>query len=86
LTALVDYVKGGAAPLDLSELFRKAGPAPKRICFVVRPPSLKFLSRENSRVFCIHVRRQRFARLTVAEAPRRIFRGRAPPSVSTCSL
>ena len=84
--ALVAYVKGGKAPLDLSELFRKPGPAPKRICFVVRRPSLKFLSCESRRVFCIHVRRQRSARLTVAEAPRRISRGRAPPSVSTCSL
>ncbi|MEA2337163.1 MAG: hypothetical protein QOE82_1170 [Thermoanaerobaculia bacterium] len=85
-TSLMDYVKGGTAPLDLSELVRKPAPAPRRISFTVRRPSLKFLSRENSRVFCIHVRRQRSARLTVAEAPRRIFRGRAPPFVSTCPL
>lgn len=85
-TSLMDYVNGGSAPLDLSELFRKPGPAPRRISFIVRRPSLKFLSIENRRVFCIHVRRQRSARLTVAEAPRRIFRGRAPPFVSTCSL
>jgi hypothetical protein len=84
--ALVDYVKGGNAPLDLEELFPKPAPAPRRISFIVRRPSLKFLSCENKRVFCIHVRRQRSARLTVAEAPRRIFRGRAPPFISTCSL
>jgi len=85
-SALIDYVKGGTAPLDLSELLPKPVPAPRRISFVVRRPSLKFLSVENRRVFCLHVRRQRSARLTVAEAPRRIFRGRAPPIVSTCSL
>jgi hypothetical protein len=85
-SALVDYVNGGTAPLDLLELLPKPGPAPRRISFVVRPPSLKFLSVENRRVFCIHVRRQRSARVTVAEAPRRIVRGRAPPVVSTCSL
>ncbi|HEX3576951.1 MAG TPA: hypothetical protein VHY33_00190 [Thermoanaerobaculia bacterium] len=85
-TSLMDYVHGGTAPLDLSELLPKPAPEPRRISFVVRPPSLKILSRENRRVFCIHVRRQRSARLTVAEAPRRIFRGRAPPIVSTCSL
>jgi hypothetical protein len=84
--ALVDYVKGGAAPLDLSELFPKPISAPRRISFIVRRPSLKSLSIENSRIFCIHVRRQRSARVTVAEAPRRISRGRAPPFVSTCSL
>jgi hypothetical protein len=85
-SALVDYVKGGAAPLDLSELFPKPISAPLRISFIVRPPSQKSLSIENSRIFCIHVRRQRSARLTVAEAPRRIVRGRAPPIVSTCPL
>jgi len=85
-TALVQYVTGGAAPLDLSELLPTQAPARKRISFALRPPSLKFLSVENRRVFCIHVRRQRSARLTVAEAPRRIVRGRAPPIVSTCPL
>jgi hypothetical protein len=50
-SALVDYVKGGTAPLDLSELLPKPGPVPRRISFVVRRPSLKFLSVENRRVF-----------------------------------
>jgi len=85
-TALVEYVEGGTAPLDLSELLPKPGPEPKRISFALPPPSLKFLSVENRRVFCLHVRRQRSARVTVAEAPRRIVRGRAPPVVSICSL
>jgi hypothetical protein len=82
---LLAYMKAGIAPpLDLDKLFRKEGPAPKRIVF--RLPSPRVLSIENNRIFSIHVRRQRSARLTVAEAPRRIFRGRAPPLVSTCSL
>lgn len=83
-TGLVDYVKGGVAPLDLDELFEEDGLAPKFITTSHRPP--KLLSRESSRIFRIHIRRQRSARLTVVEAPRRIFRGRAPPLVSTCSL
>jgi len=82
---LAAYLKSGMAPpLDLDDLFRKEGPAPKLIVF--RLPSPRVLSIENNRIFCIHVRRQRSARLTVAEAPRRIFRGRAPPLVSICSL
>jgi hypothetical protein len=82
-SGLVGYVKGGA-PLDLEEIFKKDRPAPKLV--VIRRPSAHHLSIESNRIFCIHVRRQRSARLTVAEAPRRIFRGRAPPLLSTCSL
>ena len=81
---LLAYIKADPAPLDLEKVLRKEGPAPKRIVF--RLPSPKVLSIENNRIFCIHVRRQRSARLTLAEAPRRIVRGRAPPLVSTCSL
>jgi len=82
---LAAYITSGMAPpLDLDKLLEKEDPAPKPI--VVRLPSPRVLSIENNRIFCIHVRRQRSARLTVAEAPRRIFRGRAPPLVSTCSL
>jgi len=82
---LLAYVKAGIAPaLDLDDLFKKEGPAPKPIVF--RLPSPRVLSIENNRIFCIHVRRQRSARLTLAEAPRRIFRGRAPPLLSTCPL
>jgi hypothetical protein len=81
--ALLDYVNGGTAPLDLSEVFGKSGPAPR---FITARPSVRLLTLESSRVFCIHLRRLRSARLTVAEAPRRVVRGRAPPFVSTCSL
>jgi len=81
--ALVDYVTGVGACLDLDELFKSGGPAPKLITRRTLPATL---FSERSRVFCIHVRRRRSARLTVVEAPRRIFRGRAPPLVSTCSL
>ena len=81
---LLAYIKVDTGPLDLETLLKKEGPAPKPIVF--RLPSARVLSIENNRIFCIHVRRQRSARPTVAEAPRRIFRGRAPPLVSTCSL
>jgi hypothetical protein len=81
--ALLDYVTGAGACLDLDELFKNGGPAP-RLMTRRNLPATRFS--ERSRVFCIHVRRQRSARLTVVEAPRRIFRGRAPPLVSTCSL
>lgn len=81
--ALLQYVKGAGACLDVDELFRSGGPAPKLLARRILPATL---FSERSRVFCIHVRRKRSARLTVVEAPRRIFRGRAPPSVSICSL
>ncbi|HEX3577538.1 MAG TPA: hypothetical protein VHY33_03155 [Thermoanaerobaculia bacterium] len=82
---LAAYINGGMAPpLDLEKLLKKEVPVRKLIVF--RLPSPIVVSIENNRIFCIHVRRQRSARLTVAEAPRRIFRGRAPPLVSTCSL
>jgi len=80
---LLEYVKGAGACLDLDELFKNGGPAPRLLTRRSLPASL---FSERSRVFCIHVRRKRSARLTVVEAPKRIFRGRAPPSVSTCSL
>ncbi|HEV7573123.1 MAG TPA: hypothetical protein VGQ21_16605, partial [Thermoanaerobaculia bacterium] len=82
---LAAYIESGIAPpLDLDELLKKEGPVRKPI--VLRIPAPRVLSIENNRIFCIHIRRQRSARLTVAEAPRRIFRGRAPPLLSTCSL
>jgi len=81
--ALVEYVKGAGPCLDFDELFKSGGPAPR---LMVRRTLPAALFSERVRVFCIHVRRKRSARLTVAEAPRRIFRGRAPPSLSTCSL
>ena len=81
---LLAYIKVDTAPLDLEKLLSKDRPVRKPIVF--RIPAPRVLSIENNRIFCIHVRRQRSVRLTVAEAPRRICRGRAPPLVSTCSL
>jgi hypothetical protein len=80
---LIDYAQSGDAPLDMSELIkRRVHPVP----VLARHPSPRILSIENDRICCIHVRRQRSVRVTVAEAPRRVSRGRAPPLVSTCSL
>ncbi len=80
---LIDYAQSGNAPLDMSELIkRRVHPVP----VLARHPSPRVLSIENDRIFRIHVRRQRPARLAVAEAPTRVSRGRAPPLVSTCSL
>jgi hypothetical protein len=81
--ALIDYALSGNAPLDLSELLkRRTHPVP----VLARHPAPKVLSIENDRIFRIHVRRQRPARLAVAAAPTRVSRGRAPPPVSICSL
>ncbi len=80
---LIDYVQSGNAPLDLSELLkRRIHPVP----VLARHPSPRVLSIENDRICRIHVRRQRSVRVTVAEAPRRVSRGRAPPLVSICTL
>ena len=80
---LIDYAQSGDAPLDMSELLkRRVHPVP----VLARHPRPKVLSIENDRIFRIHVRRQRPARLAVAEAPTRVSRGRAPPLISTCSL
>ncbi len=80
---LIEYAQSGNAPLDLSELLkRRVHPVP----VLARHPAPRVLSLENDRICCIHVRRQQSVRVTVAEAPRRVSRGRAPPLVSTCSL
>ena len=80
---LIDYAQSGNAPLDMSELIKRRGhPVP----VLAKHPRPKVLSIENDRIFCIHVRRQRSVVVTVAEAPRRVSRGRAPPLASTCSL
>src|ERR1700760_1320658 len=81
--ALIDYVRSGKAPLDLSELLRRrVHPVP----VLARHPAPKALSIENDRIFCIHVRRQRSVLVTVADAPKWVSRGRAPPLVATCPL
>ncbi len=80
---LIDYAQSGYAPLDMSELLkRRVHPVP----VLARHPRPKVLSIENDRIFRIHARRQRPGRLTVAEAPTRVSRGRAPPPVSICPL
>jgi hypothetical protein len=80
---LIEYAQSGNAPLDMSELLRRrVHPVP----VLAKHPRPKVLSIENDRIFCIHVRRQRPGRFTVAEAPTRVSRGRAPPPVSICSL
>ena len=80
---LSDYINSGTAPLDLSELIkRRTHPVP----VLARHPAPTELSIENDRIYCIQVRRQRSVLVTVAEAPRRVSRGRAPPLVSICTL
>jgi len=84
---LLDSVKGGAIPIPTEERTADAGKTVTTIRLT--PPPLRlpdWLTGQSSDVPCIPVRRQRSVRLTVAEAARRIFRGRAPPFVSTCSL
>src|SRR5437763_14833176 len=80
---LIEYAQSGTAPLDMSELIkRRVHPVP----VLARHPSPRVLSIENDRICCIHVRRQQPSVLAVAEAPKRVSRGRAPPPVSICSL
>ena len=80
---LIEYAQSGNAPLDMSELLkRRVHPIP----VLARHPRPRVLSVENDRIFRIHLRRQRPSILAVAEAPKRVSRGRAPPPVSICSL
>ena len=84
---LCDSVKDGTIPIPLVE--QTAHPEKSVVTFrLVAPPLLPpdWFPRESNDVPCIPVRRQRSVCSTVAEAARRVFRGRAPPLVSTCSL
>jgi hypothetical protein len=84
---LFDSIKSGAIPIPLQEQTADAGKTPATIPLIARPVvAPRWLSDESDDVPCIPVRRRRSTRPTVAEAARRIFRGRAPPRVSTCSL
>lgn len=78
---LFDSVVSGAIPIPLEEqaaaVANFLGKSAPRI-----PPDLLSL---RSRIPCVPDR-QRCVRVTVVEAARRIFRGRAPPFASTCSL
>jgi hypothetical protein len=80
-TWLLDSVKSGAIPI----------PSEKRTVttFKLVPPPFRpphWFPYQTNHAPCIPPRHLRFVRRTVAEAERRIFRGRAPPLVSTCSL
>lgn len=82
---IVDAIGNGTA-LDLSKLSTlPAGIAPRVIR--LRPLPERRLSRGSggNRVL-LHQRRRRAVRPRFAEAARRVFRGRAPPLVSTCTL
>ena len=81
---ILDAIESGT-PLDFSELLRNP-PAEARRVIRLRPRSLRRLSCDTGCTRVINSRRRRSARLTFAEAARRIFRGRAPPRVSTCTL
>ncbi|HXH94594.1 MAG TPA: hypothetical protein VNN25_23660, partial [Thermoanaerobaculia bacterium] len=81
LTWLADSVESGAIAIPIEEQAADAGKAVivlRRSGAPCIPPDL--LARESNR---IPFRRQRSICLTVAEAVRRIVRGRAPPSSQT---
>jgi len=83
---LVDSVKSGAIPIPPEEQTDDAGDPSPRLRLIpapLLPPD--WFGYQRYVTPCIPDRRQRSARLTVVEAARRIFRGRAPPFVSTCS-
>lgn len=76
---------GSGATLDLSKLIaHPIGDAPRVIR--LRPLPARRLSSGSSCNRVLHLRRRRSVSPTFAEAARRIFRGRAPPLVSTCPL
>ena len=78
---LFDSVMSGAIPIPLGEL----AAAVTRVLRKSAPRIPTDLLSLRSRIPCIPDR-QRSVRVTVVEAARRIFRGRAPPFASTCSL
>jgi hypothetical protein len=84
-TWLFEGVTGGSIAIPVEE---QTGNAGKTIFRLIAPPFLPpdWFPYESNDVPCIPLRRQRSLCPTVAEAARRIFRGRAPPLVSTCSL
>jgi hypothetical protein len=80
---ILDAVAGGT-PLDFSQLFRK--PIVTAQVIRLRPVPERRLSSGDGAIYVIRDRRRRSVRITVAEAARRIFRGRAPPLAATCPL
>jgi hypothetical protein len=82
---LIMEAVGSGATLDLSNLIaHPIGNAPRVIRLRPRPARRLSLGSSCNRV--LHLRRRRSVAPTFAEAARRIFRGRAPPLVSTCPL
>ena len=81
---LLDGVKSGSIAIPIEEQGANAGKTTFRL---IAPPILPpdWFPYENNDAPCIPARRRSVC-LTVVEAARRIFRGRAPPLVSTCSL
>jgi hypothetical protein len=84
---LLDGVKSGSIAIPVEEQGADAGKTVTTFRLIA-PPILPpdWFPYENNDAPCIPLRRQRSVCPTVAEAARRIFRGRAPPLVSTCSL
>ena len=83
---LLDGVRSGSIAIPIEEQGAdagKRGPTFRLIAPPILPPD--WFQYESNDVPCIPAR-QRSACLTIDEAARRIFRGRAPPLVSTCSL
>lgn len=81
---IMDAIASGKT-LDLSELSaRPIGIAPRVIR--LRPLPERRRSRGSGCNRVLQQRRRRAVRRTFAEAARRVFRGRAPPLVSTCPL
>ena len=83
---LRDAVKGGAIPVPFEE--QTADPRQPVVFRLTHTPIFppERLSLERNHIPAIPTRRRRSTCRTVAEAARRIFRGRAPPLVSTCPL
>ncbi len=87
LDELAESVASGDMLFDLSELPTDSGPS-----FAEPRHDLAYLfealnqSRKSDCLCFFLTRRQRSAPATVAEAVRKVTRGRAPPVVSTCSL
>ena len=79
---LRDSVTSGAIPMIADP--EKSVATIKLTRAPLRPPD--WFSYERYVAPCIPSRRRRPVRLALAEAARRVFRGRAPPSVPTCSL
>lgn len=81
---ILDSIAAGT-PLDFSELFRNPDVAARRV-ISLRPLRARRLSAANGSIFVMRNRRRGSVRITVAEAARRISRGRAPPLAATCPL